>query len=136
MGLSRSRHPVRRSPSLRALVLMPYLRLNFMFTISTVATNVVALPVGISLDRLGPRTTSLCGAVLFALGNFLFGYGRWDGSASVSSLKSGADTDAETWMQRSTLTSRALRRTSSRVVSSDEPCLLPAATSSWPSAGR
>lgn len=58
-----------------------------MFTLSTVATNVVALPVGISLDKLGPRTTSLMGAVMFMLGNFLFGLAKADGRESIQSRR-------------------------------------------------
>lgn len=44
-----------------------------MFTISTVVTNTFALPIGILLDYVGPRNTSLLGAVCFALGNLFFG---------------------------------------------------------------
>lgn len=85
LGLSRTRHPVRSLSLLSTTVsnaqhLPPTRRLNFMFTLSTVATNVVALPVGFALDRLGPRTVSLAGAVLFALGNFLFGLAQFDGA--------------------------------------------------------
>lgn len=49
------------------------LRLNLMFTIATVVTNVSALPIGFLLDRVGPRRTSILGGVLFALGCFCFG---------------------------------------------------------------
>ncbi|KAF8314726.1 MFS general substrate transporter [Clavulina sp. PMI_390] len=49
------------------------LRLNYMFTLSAVVTNTFALPIGILLDNVGPRNTSLLGAIFFALGNFLFG---------------------------------------------------------------
>lgn len=48
------------------------LRLNYMFTLSTVITNAVALPVGALLDRIGPKYASLIGAAIFALGNVLF----------------------------------------------------------------
>lgn len=44
------------------------LRLDFMFTLSAVSTNVCALPVGALLDRRGPRVASLVGCVLIALG--------------------------------------------------------------------
>ncbi|KZT39089.1 MFS general substrate transporter, partial [Sistotremastrum suecicum HHB10207 ss-3] len=49
------------------------LQLNFLFTLSAVFTNVSALPIGMTLDRLGPRWTSIIGATFFALGNFMFG---------------------------------------------------------------
>ncbi|GAB7344636.1 hypothetical protein MBLNU457_3121t1 [Dothideomycetes sp. NU457] len=44
------------------------LRLNFMFTIAAVSTNVCALPVGATLDRFGPRITSIIGVVLLSAG--------------------------------------------------------------------
>ncbi|KAL7270000.1 hypothetical protein RUND412_007307 [Rhizina undulata] len=44
------------------------LRLNFMFTIAAVATNVVALLVGTVLDQYGPRVSAIMGSVLFAMG--------------------------------------------------------------------
>ena len=44
------------------------LRLNFMFTIAAVSTNVCALPVGATLDRFGPRITSIVGVVLLFAG--------------------------------------------------------------------
>lgn len=44
------------------------LRLNFMFTIAAVSTNVCALPVGATLDRFGPRITSIVGVVLLSAG--------------------------------------------------------------------
>ena len=44
-------------------------QLNLAFTISVVVNNIGALPTGILLDHLGPRKTSLIGAVLFGLGN-------------------------------------------------------------------
>ena len=46
-----------------------------MFTLATVVTNVSALPIGYTLDKIGPRKTSLLGAAVFGLGNFLFGLG-------------------------------------------------------------
>ncbi|KZP34232.1 MFS general substrate transporter [Athelia psychrophila] len=51
------------------------LRLNFMFTIATVVTNVAALPIGYILDRIGPQRTSILGGTIFALGCFCFGLG-------------------------------------------------------------
>ncbi|EJD54139.1 hypothetical protein AURDEDRAFT_141988, partial [Auricularia subglabra TFB-10046 SS5] len=52
------------------------LRLNSLFTYAAVTSNVVALPVGIILDKIGPRWTSLLGAAMFAVGNVAFGYGQ------------------------------------------------------------
>lgn len=48
------------------------LRLNLMFTIAAVSTNVVALPVGTILDRFGPRVSGITGACLIAVGAVLF----------------------------------------------------------------
>ncbi|KAG9031644.1 hypothetical protein FRB95_002453 [Tulasnella sp. JGI-2019a] len=55
------------------------LRINYMFTLSTVITNVVALPVGALLDQIGPKYTSLLGAAVFAAGNVIFPLGYRDG---------------------------------------------------------
>lgn len=44
------------------------LRLNLMFTIAAVSTNVCALPVGTILDRFGPRVASLIGVFFITLG--------------------------------------------------------------------
>lgn len=44
------------------------LRLNLMFTVAAVSTNVCALPVGAVLDRYGPRIASLVGVVFISLG--------------------------------------------------------------------
>ncbi|PWW79113.1 MFS general substrate transporter [Tuber magnatum] len=44
------------------------IRLNFMFTLAAVATNVCALLVGTVLDRYGPRVSGIIGSMLFALG--------------------------------------------------------------------
>lgn len=43
-----------------------------MFTIAAVATNVFALPVGIILDRYGPRVCGIIGSILLAIGTILF----------------------------------------------------------------
>ncbi|USW48940.1 Putative major facilitator superfamily, MFS transporter superfamily [Septoria linicola] len=44
------------------------LRLNLMFTVAAVSTNVCALPVGTVLDRFGPRIASLVGCVFLFVG--------------------------------------------------------------------
>ncbi|KAF8338999.1 major facilitator superfamily domain-containing protein [Cantharellus anzutake] len=49
------------------------LKLNFMFTLAAVVTNVFCLPIGVLLDRVGPQLTTLLGAAVFGLGNFFFG---------------------------------------------------------------
>ncbi|KAM5472882.1 hypothetical protein MauCBS54593_002595 [Microsporum audouinii] len=48
------------------------LRLNFMFTVSVIASNIFALPSGAILDKYGPRLTSGIGAILLAMGSLLF----------------------------------------------------------------
>lgn len=50
------------------------LRLNLMFTIAAVSTNVVALPVGTILDRFGPRVCGVIGAISIAVGSLLFAF--------------------------------------------------------------
>ncbi|KAI9796186.1 MAG: hypothetical protein M1833_006437 [Piccolia ochrophora] len=58
------------------------IRLNLMFTVAAVATNVCALPVGTVLDKYGPRITGVIGSVLVAIGCLLFGLAnllRFDG---------------------------------------------------------
>jgi MFS family permease len=49
-------------------------RLNLMFTISAVSTNVVALPCGTILDRYGPRVCGILGAISIAIGSLLFSF--------------------------------------------------------------
>jgi MFS family permease len=49
-------------------------RLNFMFTVAAVSTNVVALPVGTILDRYGPRVSGIIGTVFVAAGCLFFAY--------------------------------------------------------------
>ncbi|KAF2666438.1 MFS general substrate transporter [Microthyrium microscopicum] len=53
------------------------LRLNFMFTVAAVSTNVAALPIGTILDRYGPRICGLMGGVFVAIGCALFAT-AWD----------------------------------------------------------
>lgn len=43
-------------------------RLNFMFTVAAVSTNVSALPIGTILDRYGPRVASLIGCIFLTAG--------------------------------------------------------------------
>ncbi|KAF2018013.1 MFS general substrate transporter [Aaosphaeria arxii CBS 175.79] len=50
------------------------LRLNLMFTIAAVSTNVAALPVGTILDRFGPRVSSIIGAISLAAGALLLAF--------------------------------------------------------------
>lgn len=49
-------------------------RLNLMFTVAAVSTNVVALPVGTILDRFGPRVSGITGAISVAIGALLFAF--------------------------------------------------------------
>ncbi|KAJ1708709.1 MFS transporter Fmp42 [Aspergillus flavus] len=49
------------------------LRLNLMFTIAAVATNVSALPIGTILDTYGPRVCGIIGSGFLSLGAILFG---------------------------------------------------------------
>ncbi|KAJ5698103.1 hypothetical protein N7462_000108 [Penicillium macrosclerotiorum] len=48
------------------------IRLNLMFTIAAVVTNVSALPVGAILDTYGPRVSSIIGCVCLAIGTIVF----------------------------------------------------------------
>lgn len=52
------------------------MKLNMMFTVAAVATNMCALVVGTILDQYGPRVAGLIGSVLFALGCAGFGVGK------------------------------------------------------------
>jgi hypothetical protein len=47
-------------------------RLNLMFTIAAVVTNVSALPVGTILDAYGPRVCGIIGSICLATGATLF----------------------------------------------------------------
>ncbi|KAI5475172.1 hypothetical protein MNV49_001859 [Pseudohyphozyma bogoriensis] len=51
------------------------LKLGLLFTVASVATSVAGLPTGMVLDKLGPRTSTIIGAVLVALGAASFGAG-------------------------------------------------------------
>lgn len=50
------------------------IRLNFMFTVAAVSTNVCALPVGTILDRYGPRVSGIIGAVFLVTGCVFFAF--------------------------------------------------------------
>ena len=50
------------------------LRLNLMFTVAAVSTNVAALPVGTILDRYGPRVSGILGAIFIAIGALLMAF--------------------------------------------------------------
>lgn len=50
------------------------LRLNLMFTVAAVSTNVCALPVGTILDRFGPRIASMIGVCFLTLGALLMAF--------------------------------------------------------------
>jgi MFS family permease len=50
------------------------LRLNLMFTVAAVSTNVCALPVGTILDRYGPRIASIVGCVCLFVGAALLAF--------------------------------------------------------------
>ncbi len=48
------------------------MKLNMIFTVAAVATNVCALFVGAILDQYGPRVAGLIGSALLALGSVGF----------------------------------------------------------------
>ena len=50
------------------------LRLNLMFTVAAVSTNVAALPIGTILDRYGPRVCGILGSICITIGALLFSY--------------------------------------------------------------
>ncbi|KAM0720389.1 hypothetical protein Q7P37_004525 [Cladosporium fusiforme] len=49
-------------------------RLNLMFTVAAVSTNMCALPVGTILDKYGPRIASFVGVVFLTLGALLMAF--------------------------------------------------------------
>lgn len=49
-------------------------RLNLMFTVAAVSTNMCALPVGTILDRYGPRVASFIGVFFLAIGALLMAF--------------------------------------------------------------
>lgn len=50
------------------------IRMNLMFTIAAVSTNVAALPIGTILDKYGPRVCGIIGSVLLTIGALLFSF--------------------------------------------------------------
>lgn len=50
------------------------IRLNLMFTVAAVSTNVAALPIGTILDRYGPRVCGIIGSIFLATGASLFSF--------------------------------------------------------------
>lgn len=48
------------------------LKLNDMFTMSAALTNLMALPVGYILDRVGPRISGIIGSICLFMGSFCF----------------------------------------------------------------
>jgi MFS family permease len=48
------------------------IRLNLMFTIAAVGTNVAALPIGAILDAYGPKVCGIIGSILLVVGAVLF----------------------------------------------------------------
>ncbi|RMZ86932.1 hypothetical protein DV736_g5836, partial [Chaetothyriales sp. CBS 134916] len=51
------------------------IRLNLMFTVAAVSTNVAALPIGTILDRYGPRVCGIIGSIFLFIGACLFSAG-------------------------------------------------------------
>ncbi|SPN96967.1 related to MFS amino acid transporter [Cephalotrichum gorgonifer] len=52
------------------------IRLNFMFTVAAVASNLAALPIGALLDRHGPRTSGILGSAFLTAGSILMANAR------------------------------------------------------------
>lgn len=50
------------------------IRLNLMFTVAAVSTNVAALPIGTILDRYGPRVCGVISSILLFIGAGLFSF--------------------------------------------------------------
>ncbi|KAJ1629848.1 hypothetical protein T492DRAFT_840473 [Pavlovales sp. CCMP2436] len=50
------------------------LRLGLVYTLGSYANNFSRFPIGIALDRVGPRVTVLGSCVTFALGAFVFAF--------------------------------------------------------------
>ena len=52
------------------------MRLNMMFTVAAVASNVATLPMGAILDSFGPRASAIVGSFLLAVGSLLMAYAK------------------------------------------------------------
>ncbi|EHA54815.1 hypothetical protein MGG_15745 [Pyricularia oryzae 70-15] len=52
------------------------IHLNLMFTVAAVGTNVAALPIGIVLDKTGPRFCGLLGSAFLAAGSLMLAYSK------------------------------------------------------------
>ncbi|ETI19962.1 hypothetical protein G647_08977 [Cladophialophora carrionii CBS 160.54] len=50
------------------------IRLNLMFTVAAVSTNVAALPIGTILDKYGPRVCGIIGSIFLLIGALLFSF--------------------------------------------------------------
>ncbi|KAI1609156.1 MFS transporter, LAT3 family, solute carrier family 43, member 3 [Exophiala viscosa] len=50
------------------------IRLNLMFTVAAVSTNVAALPIGTILDKYGPRVCGIIGSIFLTTGALLFSF--------------------------------------------------------------
>ncbi|KAI0391680.1 FMP42 protein [Xylariaceae sp. FL0594] len=50
------------------------IRLNLMFTVAAVATNVAALPIGAILDHYGPQVCGILGAMFLAIGSVFMAF--------------------------------------------------------------
>ncbi|RYP14833.1 hypothetical protein DL766_009576 [Monosporascus sp. MC13-8B] len=51
-------------------------KLNLMFIVASIATNVTALPIGALLDRYGPRVSGIIGSFLLSIGAVFMAYAR------------------------------------------------------------
>ncbi|EXJ70704.1 uncharacterized protein A1O5_05694 [Cladophialophora psammophila CBS 110553] len=50
------------------------IRLNLMFTVAAVSTNVAALPIGTILDKYGPKVCGIIGSIFLTAGALLFSF--------------------------------------------------------------
>ncbi|KAH0837686.1 Protein FMP42 [Fonsecaea pedrosoi] len=50
------------------------IRLNLMFTVAAVSTNVAALPIGTILDKYGPKACGIIGSIFLTTGALLFSF--------------------------------------------------------------
>lgn len=66
------------------------LRFGLIYTLGSYANQFARLPIGIALDRTGPRRTVFCTAVAFAAGALLFAFSSSLGALSVGYTLIGA----------------------------------------------